>query len=564
MRNKDNNLKDFLRRKFSDIEDLEEAWTKPSLMVRNSVLDQITEPTPNKRKKAFLLFLLLLGVLAGVGLFEYIKGRNVVDEATLDTKNIRTDAEILAIESGEKQLNSLAKKSAKSNARKINAVTGFSKDELRQKNASLIKVVQRQNDIITQLKKENLGTKENTIEKKLRKETFLEGHSKEAFKNLLEVNKHLKIEQDKLNFLNETQGEEIERLNDEKQLLLDSLNGQIYAFSSKPEEKEITRTKNKIAFQPVKPLIANELKENELIANEFVTDSVNLEVDFGLEKPKKKVGFEVGYQLGIRGGMAEVIEYVGQQGVITNQVKDKFLVSHVHGLNVGISPVKNFWIKTGAHVGNMNLHQTHHVKFIYNSNSSASTVTSGAYAEDINNLSFIGISTINKNIGTLANAQGTVNGDELELDFQTNLVLTSLQIPLEFNYMYGKKRLQALFQLGGQWNLLNYQYYMYGFETKITNQSNLSLSDASAGKPDASSVQYWGLHAGVGLNYNISKHLTFQGVFSYEYYFPIKNLNRDLSYDSGVHASTPIIADKVANSISSMRFGLKLGLNYRF
>lgn len=560
MRNKDNNLKDFLRRKFSDIEDLEEAWTKPSLMVRNSVLDQITEPTQKKRKKAFLLFLLLLGVLAGFGLFEYIKGSNVVDEANLHTKNRRTDAESLATESGEKQLNFLTKKTTKSNSRKKNAVTGFSKDELRQKNASLIKLVQRQNDIITQLKKENLATKENTTGKKLRKEASIEGPSKEAFKNLLEINKQLKIEQDKLNFLNEVQGEEIERLKDEKQLLLDRLNVPIYASSSNPEEKELTRGQNNVAFQNIKPLVGKELK-----GNEFAVDSVNLEEDFGLDKPKRKVEFEVGYQLGIRGGMTEVIEYIGQQGVITNQVKDKLLVSHVHGLNIGISPVKNFWIKTGAHVGNINLHQTHHLKFIYDSNSSTSIVTSGGYTEDINKLSFIGISTINKNVETLANTQGTANGNELKLDFQSNLVLTSLQIPLEFNYIHGKKRLQALFQLGGQWNLLNYQYYMDGFETKITNQSSLNLSAASAGKPGASSVQYWGLHAGVGLNYNISKHLTFQGVFSYEYYFPIKKLNQDLYYDDYIiQHSTPIIAYKAANPISSMRFGLKLGLNYRF
>jgi len=297
--------------------------------------------------------------------------------------------------------------------------------------------------------------------------------------------------------------------------------------------------------------------------NELVVDSVNLEENFGLNKPKKKIGFEVGYQLGVRGGMAELIEYIEGQGAITNQVKDQFLVSHVHGLNIGISPVKNFWIKTGVHVGNRDLHQKHHVKFIYNSNST-STVTSGAYADNINNVSFTGTSTIQKNIETLANTQGIVNGDEVELDFQTNLVLTSLQIPLEFNYSYGKKKLQALFQLGGQWNLLNYQYYMYGFETKINNQSSLNLNEENGRKPTESSVQYWGLHAGIGLSYNISKHFVFQGVFSYDYYFQRNILNRDTFEDAGVQHSTPIIAYKVVKPISNMRFGLKLGLNYRF
>jgi len=559
MKNKNNNLNNFLRRKFSDIDDLEDEWTKPSLMVRNSVLDQITESSQKKRKKIFFFFLLLLGVLASFGLFECIKGKNAVEEASFYARNIRIDTGTLGTEFVEKNLNSLTKESAENKSRNINTVTEFSKEGLLERNALLIEIVQNQNDIITQLKKENLETKENTIEKNSRKEAAIKGHSKEAFKNLLEANSRLEIEQKKLRFLNEIQQEEIEILNSEKQLFLDSLNLEIYASSSKQEENERTTIGDEIAFQSIKPLIKNKLEKSEL-----VVDSINLEEGFGLEKPKKKVKFEVGYQLGIRGGMTEVIEYVERQGFITNQVKDKLLVSHVHGLNIGISPVKNLWIKTGVHIGNMNLHQTHNVKFIYNSNSSASTVTSAAYANDINNLSFIGISTINKNIETLSNTQGTVNGDELKLDFQSNLVLTTLQIPLEFNYTYGKKKLQALFQLGGQWNLLNYQYYIHDFEAKITNQENLSLSDDSGGKPEVSSVQYWGLHAGIGLNYNISKHLTFQGVFSYEYYFPTKSLNRDMYYDDTIYNSTPIIAYKAVNTISSMRFGLKLGLNYRF
>lgn len=551
MGNKNNNLEDFLRRKFSEIENSEEAWTKPNLTVRNAVLDEITTPN-KKRKKAGLFFLLLLGVLMSVVLFEFFKEEQATAKIDFHTKEIKRAAEVLDNASIKAELSPVTKKMIEDNIERAEATTEFSKDKLLERNTLLRTVIQNQNDIITQLKKENLVAQNNSVENELVKDISLGDESTEKFQNLLEANHQLKIEQTKLEFLNKEQRKEIETLNQEKELLLDRLDAQVLASNSK-ETYETTTIKNKIAFETIKPLVANKLDEKVV-----VVEPVTLEEGFGLDQPKKKIEFEVGYQLGFRGRMAEVIEYTEQQGTITNQVKDKFLVSHVHGLNIGISPVKNFWIKTGAHVGNMNLHQKHAIKFIYDANRT-SVVTSGAYTEDINDLSRSGISTLETNIGALANAQGAVNGDELDLNFQTNLVLTYLQIPLEFNYLYGKKKLQALFQVGGQWNLLNYQYYMHGFGTKINNQSNMSLTD-NVDLPEKSSVQYWGLHAGVGLNYHISKHFVLQGLLSYEYYFQYNGLNPAPSNGNQVHA----INYKEASPVSNMGFGLKLGLNYRF
>lgn len=557
MENENNNLEDFLRGKFSEIENSEEAWAKPSFRVRNDVLDEITKPDQKKRKRAFLLFLFLLGaLLISFGLYASNQGKKDIKKAPFyaQEQGVNTKESSKTVENNS---NSLTKKIAESNIEIANVVAESSKEELLERNALLKKVIQNQNDIIIELQKERLQTKNNTKEHQFAKETLKNNQSNNELNNLLAANNRLNIEKKKLKFLNENQQKEIEQLDNEKQLLLDRLNTVVY--SAKRERDDIETIRDEIAFEEVKPLIANELEEEAL-----VVEPVNISDDFGLDQPKRKVKFEVGYQLGIRGKMTEVIEYVERQGVITNKVKDKFLVSHVHGLNIGISPVKNFWIKTGAHVGNMDLHQKHNAKFIYNSNTPA-TVNRQAYTNtnEINYLSRLGIYTLEENIALLVDAQGTQNGDQVDLDFQTNLVLTYLQIPLEFNYIHGKKRLQALFQLGGTWNLLNYQYYMHGFETIQSNQSRTYLMDKNSRESKGVSMGYWGLHAGVGLNYNISKHLVLQGLCSYEYYFKESPLKQGLTYSSQFLQPGQTVRNTAGIS-SNMGFGIKLGLNYRF
>jgi len=554
MGNKNNNLEDFLRRKFSDLENSEEAWTKPSLAVKKDVLDKIIE-APNKRRKKVFFILLILGIVASCGLFEYFKEKPVEKENFLYAKKIRTDVKSLEVLSEDKDVDSFTKNSVKNGSKNIDLVEELSNDGLLEQNVLLRQIVEKQNDIISQLKKENLTTQKKVAQGKAARTTVIEKESKEVFKTLLETKNQLKVEQNKLKFLNKTQEEEIELLKNEKELLLNRLNAPIYASNSKQETDEIV-TKNKIAFETIKPLITKELERKETLV-----DLVNLEEGFDLDKPKKKIEFEIGYQFGIRGRMTEVIEYIERQEVITNQATNKFLVSHVHGLNVGVAPLKNFWIKTGAHVGSMNLHQKHSVKFVYNANTTP-TVTLIAYADGINDLSRTGVNLLDENIEGLANTQSIVNGDELDLTFQTNLMLTYLQIPLEFNYIYGKKRLKALFQLGGQWNLLNYKYYMNAFDIETNNQNNTSADIKNKEKSDAFSVQYFGLHAGLGLNYNISKHLVFQGLFSYEYYFQYNPLGQGLYHN--VNNYQAAVGAKVAGHLSNMGFGVKFGLNYRF
>lgn len=557
MGNNNNNLDNFLRGKFSDIENSEEAWTRPSLNVKNNILAQITEPPQKKRKRALFLLLFLLGALASFGLYESCKSKKDVHRAPFDVQERNTNAkeDTILVDNNS---NYLAKNLAESNSETINRVPRFSKDELLERNALLKKVIQNQNDIITQLQKENLKAQSNSVEDKLTKERLNDDQSKDQFKGLLAMNSRLEIEQNRLKFLNKTQEEEIDQLKNEKQLLLDRLKKQAAVANSKREREDIESIKNVIAFEEVKPLVATELEGKDLLV-----EPVKLEENFGLDQPKKKIEFEVGYQLGLRGKMTEIIDYAEEQGTITNQVKDKLLVSHVHGLNIGISPIKNFWIKTGAHVGNMNLHQKHNVKFTYNSNNQL-TFSPQAYTNEINNLSRAGISTLQENVELLDDAQYIQNGDLVDLDFQTNLVLTYLQIPLEFNYQYGKKRLQALFQLGGTWNLLNYQYYMHGFETIQNNQSRTYLSDHNNSESKDASVSYWGLHAGLGLSYNISKHLVFQGLCSYEYSFQEYPIGQGMTYNTQYVGQPTQTTPKTAGISSSMGFGVKLGLNYRF
>jgi hypothetical protein len=555
MGNKNNNLEDFLRGKFSDLENLEEEWAKPSSRVRSDVLDQITKPNEKKRKRAFLFFFLLFGIGISSLLFAYFKSGKDVKEINFDREKISRETEILDTEPTKKQSDFLTQPTRNTTAKSREASTGFSKEELIERNTLLRTVIQNQNDVITQLKKEILRPQKNTAEQKLEKD--LEGKkSKELVKTLLETNDQLKREQGKLKVLNKVQQKEIEQLNYEKQLLLDSFNTQVYALNLREKGEEIPTIKSRIAFEDIKPLAGTELEEKKVVVEPII-----LQDNFSLDKPKRKVEFEIGYQLGLRGRMTEVIEYIEGQGTINTQLKDKFLVSHEHGLNIGVSPIKNFWIKTGAHIGSTNLHQKHAIKFNYDANRIGATTSIG-YTDYMNDLSLAGINILQRNIDELSNAQGAVSGDELDVNFQTNLVLTSVQIPLEFNYLYGKKKLQGLFQLGGQWNLLNYKHYIDGVDlVSSQNTSQYATSSSSIfDAPEKSSVQYWGLHAGVGLSYNISKSLVFQGMFSYEYYFQHKIPSEDLL----VYQLALGISDKVAKPISNMRFGLKLGLNYRF
>lgn len=549
MDNNKDNLGEFLRKKFSEIEGKEEEWSTPSLEVRNNVLDQITEMPEKKKKRGVLFFLIFLGLVMSISFFEFWDGEKMKEELSLSREKNKMDVGILNTESVNKHLNSLTQKEIEDESKTIE--TNFSNSELIEQNTLLKTIVDHQNDIIKDLKEENLTTAKSITDSK----SIQEASTIEAFKELLRANKNLKTEQEKLRVLNNTQQEKIKILSNENQLLLDRLNTQIYASNLAKEENLKEREKSAIVVQDIEPLI-----KKGLTTEEIFIEPVNLIEDFGLNNPKKKVQFELGYQLGFQGRIREVIEYTEQQGRLTNQLNNKLLVSHMHGLNVGISPIRNFWIRTGGHIGNMNLHQKHQVKLIYNSNSS--TALTGLTDSDVHQLSNTGISTLERNIDALANAQGVVDGDNLDLNFETNLVLTALQIPLEFNYLYGKKRLQALFQLGGQWNLLNYQYYIHGFETKINNQNNVSLSvgEEAISSPGKTSVNYWGVHAGVGLNYNISKHFVLQGLFSYEYHFQY-----DLqSQPSSLQFSSAGGNYKARRAISNMRFGIKLGLNYRF
>lgn len=557
MGDKNNNLEDFLRRKFSDIEKSEGAWTKPSLTVKNDILNQITEPTRKKRKRILLFFIFLLGALNSIGLFKFFLEKDGAKKTILRTELVRTDVDTFKTKPSNDPLNSFTKEPLKINSKSSNVATKVSTDELIAQNALLRTVIQNQNDIIIQLKEENLAAQKNSNKQGL-ENTLSENKLQKEFKALLRKNNLLEVKQEELKALNKVQYNEIELLKYEKKILTDSLSTQIYALNRIEQATKLTpKERSTIACQNVKPIVAIGVE-----ATEVVVEPIVLEDNLGLDEPKRKAKFEVGYQLGMRGRITEVIEYIDYQGTITNQVKEKLLVSHVHGLNIGISPVKNFWIKTGAHVGNINLNQGHKFKSIYNSNSSL-PVKVTAYTDKINSFSQKAINTLQENIGGLANAQNVVNGDELILNFQSNLVLTYLQIPLEFNYMYGKKRLKGLFQLGGQWNLLNYQYYIHGFQTKINNQNNTGF-DKSASKVllDESSIQYFGVHTGVGLSYNISKHWNIQGLLSYEYYFHYKTSGNPSSV--GAQALASSVSSKVPSAIFNMGFGVKLGLNYRF
>ncbi|BDS13291.1 hypothetical protein [Aureispira anguillae] len=549
MEDKNKNLEDFLRKRLSNMENEDEAWARPSQTTKQQVLEQILMPADKKQKKVLFFYVMLAAIgllmLAYIGCLQ----KDIAALTALNNQHITLNTskqQDLLPSKTEINKNSANEKKSKP----FDALNGanekreqIEKDDLIETNNSLKAIIQQQQHVITSLEKEQ---KQGEIKVKNSENN---DHLVKRTQELLAINRVLEQQLKRLKIRNEQQKQQIKNLNEEKELLL----GDLRECTTSLDKAAKSMLANKDGINEIKPIEIVDIKEEP--QEQIVTPL--LEDDFQLKQFHKGKKFEIGYQLGGRGIMTDVIRSVESQRSMTDVKKNKFLFAHSHGVHGSASPIRNFWIGTGFDLGFSNLYEDHNIEVAYKAGN-GQVSTSGHVEDNIALSSNLGTTLIQEHIDVLF-PQGISDGDLVELGFRTDLALKHYQIPLELSYRYGKKRLECIFLLGGQWNLLNYQQRIHSFYGQAKGQ-DLDFSKTTELK-STFSMQYWGIYIGTGLNYHISKHFNLKGLFSYEYNFIAQQSNGS---NIGTQQSGGQQDIETSPVLVNLGLAFKLRLSYRF
>lgn len=565
MEDKNNNLEDFLRKKFSEIEDEGGDWARPSQRTREQVLAQIVPAsTPFwSKKRIALLVVLLFAFLMGsyiIGLNQNIsKLRTTVNQqeqqleqlllkeqqsnnyALKPSKNKPKEAPISAAE----QLAENNENPAKKPTNKINNTAS----SVAQNNTktTVAKATQNTNsnpakDIAT-LEATVAASKEEiaNLRKALTKHKKGKTTTTATALALKEENQALKAEKEALKEKLSRSEKEVTRLQDDRALLIERLNeATIDKAIADGNDVEIETNTDQL----LPALTGWSLTDAALKKAEDIT-VVEPTPTFALKKKRSKVQFDVGYEFALQGLFTEIQRNIEGQRPVAGGNNTSVLLLHNHALKIGCSPFKNFWVRTGFQVGFASMDKNYRMGIAYdddqeyirqdgNRGNDFTIQTGSIYAQSINEVR----ATIPNNIS---------DGDLFEFNVENDVKFQRYQIPLELEYHLGKNKLHWIVQLGAKYNFLLHKQEEGDVNALVFNQS-IAFDEPSASQIEDDPweplvMDYFSLHGGVGAQYQLTEHWGVRALFNVEYNF-IENDNfRDAS-----------------------RAGLsfKLGLNYKF
>ncbi|MEN0005730.1 MAG: hypothetical protein AAF798_16400 [Bacteroidota bacterium] len=242
--------------------------------------------------------------------------------------------------------------------------------------------------------------------------------------------------------------------------------------------------------------------------------------------PRKR--FEVGYELSTLPLELPIERSFKEQRLASQRIQNQVTNAMAHGINVGYSPWRNWWIKAGVRRSSVALQQRFNIGLAYNK-----TNEEMRPGEPTTNELLLKTRAGDADIESAFTVRFEP-GDELEegelveVGIEDFLTLDVYQLPIGLEYYAGSGRLQFLLQGGVQWSSLRYREY--NFTTEIRARG--ARLDADQGKvlsKDIPSSNSFGLYGGLGVNYELFPNWHLRTSFNYNINFINTNNRKDAS-----------------------------------
>jgi hypothetical protein len=503
MKDKDDNLEEFLRNKFAEDNTSSDGWDVPNQDVwKQAQLNIPDYPIKEKKDRKGIIIILLLLLIGSYISWSLLKINAL--EKELDVQKIQF-AEI------EKNDN-------------ISNNTYVLENK---------KLIQKNDDLIaTNHSLEREVNSYNSINEDVR---ILKNNQRDPIKkigSLIEINKIL---QDKI----ASQLINISSLKKQNNILQKERSNKdiIYAknttINSTVPNKEDRLNLNIPTISPYK-WINQDIQNEQLSINQII-----------IPKAAKNKQFEVGYSYAlssINAGYKK--DFKNFEIESDGYKKDKTLI-HFNGVDFGFSPKGNNWfIQAGFHTASTKIKQHSTSSIIYDESNEYNN-TEGEKVNDIevNARTLFGEnkSLVSIKIPDNANIE---TGDILYFDSQENQQQKQYKIPLGVAYFHGKNKLKWLAKGGVEWNKITSNNYEITADVYSSN-GIFPIDKIEISNKRSSSSQFMGTYAGIGADYQISPRWHTRAELVYHYNF-INN--------KSIKSST---SDLITRDF-------KLGVSYRF
>jgi hypothetical protein len=249
---------------------------------------------------------------------------------------------------------------------------------------------------------------------------------------------------------------------------------------------------------------------------------------FSLRKKKKRKAFEVGLHVGVEFLITEKDISISNQRILLKEglvAAAEFAAPYV-GFNIAYSPMKNLWIRTGVQGGGNTDNLREEIIIVYN-DAQEYILPSGDRGSDLELNTSTGYTRIDKTL-ELTVPTTTTNGDLLELEYEEELKIKQIQIPLMVEYFFGSRKWQPFIHFGTKWSLFHYEWKSLKANIESDNQAiDFNLNE---GLTNAKTFQYMSLMTGVGLNYNLRSGLSIRTTLGFEANYLLNKTKTTIDY----------------------------------
>lgn len=505
MKDENNNLGDFFRKRLSSLEDGEEDWFNPDPRADDMVLQGLVASSNKKKskKKGFfilLLCLLFLGMLSYIiHLKQHITSLNDTATNILAQKTFTPPTSTTTTENTTTlDHTSVPKHENTPNNPKTPIDPIASKN---QEKDLLWSNLKKENQVLQQLLQEK-----NKKIQALELELSTNCTSPNSFEATLANNKttEFKYLYPSLNAESILANEAQTTLGSKNLFSENKLND--FLSSSAPKEialEELPKFKDLAVIEP--ELLAVPIEETEPLSN----------YAFALKNKKKRTRktLELGVHVGLEGLITQKRIGIPNQRIIAKEevAAEQFPVPYV-GFDIAYSPLKNLWIRIGAQGGGSSNSLREQMGIVYN-DANEYLLPSGDRGSDLLLNVATGYTEISNTLEvTVPNT--TTNGDLLELEYIEEVYLKYLQIPLSVEYHFGSKKFQPFIHLGTKWNLFQYEYKTSSINLEANSQAldfNFKENESNIKE-----IQYMSLMTGVGMSCNLRPRLAIRATLGFE------------------------------------------------
>lgn len=526
MEDKYNAFGQFLKKKLKE-EALENSdWAKPDAEVREALVQQISNTTVATTTAPAIGFAKMLGVAASIivltlgGYSFHLHQINAQLNNQINSQNAKINTQNAQLKSAlesktglleNNTLTVIKKKHAKELAALLQEKVTFE---------TLSKTINQQNETL----KQQVTQQENTLLQLGKENQLLLEQKKLCYQNETANQKHLK----NLNGLNK-QLERQRSLQQKRITQLELLNNNWASTICLPTSDRKNRNSN-LWIQPLAVKLASPFSEN-LVMRSKLKESIS-----EMNNLAKRNRFEIGYTYTFSERDIWIQNSFENEDGFPNTYYGHASRSSpgFHGFRISFSPLNRFWIKTGLSHRAQFLTTLFKINGIYFKEGEINTperavrnelslITRTEYTETTNSISF------EFNRGEL------VVNDPMQILISDNQNLNYYRIPINFEYYYGRKRLQGTVLGGFRLTRINGTHLVlanvktHGAEIKTTSER---LSQPIKPK------YFVDINAGLGLDYQLLQNLHGKANFSLHHKF-IKNniysIIKSADFDLGLY-----------------------------